>query len=214
MANVMANAMFIISVFVFFGAVGTADGMATGKTEFGRKWDTSYTLKEETKEVSYDGEFHSSSTYVYKRDGRLGRMQQWNMDGGLVAIEQKDASGTVWRYHHMDDKTKRCEKYKRSALGGVWRDDLPGNMKDKLVNTFQDGNKIYFQYYYTFYDWEMDGEFKRWWKTVYDLETGSYLPYRRDEYWNDEQNRYSFVSITNITYTPTTMDWIPLPKYC
>ena len=85
-------------------------------------------------------------------------------------------------------------------------------MDDKLVTTHQVGNKMYLMYYLTYYDDEIPGRFKRWWTTVYDMDTGSYLPYKRDEYWNED--RYSFVSIKNYTYSPTTMEWAPLPHYC
>ena len=112
----------------------------------------------------------------------------------------------------MNEKTKRCEKYRKSALNEAWTwDSLE---EDTLVNTYTEGNKLYLQYYYTSYDEEEMGRFKRWWTTVYDLETGSYLPYKRDEYWNDWESRYTFVTLTNYTYTPTTMKWTPLPDFC
>ena len=112
----------------------------------------------------------------------------------------------------MDEKKLGCKRYRRSTLGGVWRDDWEGNMDDKLVNTYQEGNKMYLMYYFTYYS--LGGRFKRWWTTVYDIETGSYLPYKRDEYWNNRETKYSYVSLTNYTYTPTTMEWAPLPHYC
>ena len=114
----------------------------------------------------------------------------------------------------MNNKTQKCEKYKKYYLDGAWREGE--KMQDRLVNTYTDtaANKMYLQYYYTDYDDEFQGRFKRWWTTVLDLRTGSYLPYKRDEYWNDWESRYTYVSLTNYTYTPTTMEWTPLPRFC
>ena len=92
----MAGVMLIITALVLLVACKT-DSRATQRTEFGRKWDASYTLKLDTKEVFYDGEDTETSSCIYKRDARLGKYQEWCKKGGLVAIEQKDASGKLWR---------------------------------------------------------------------------------------------------------------------
>ena len=87
-------------VLAIFGAIMTAS-QAAPRTEFGKKWDSSYTIKQEMQQVAYDGESSKSSTYIYKRDEKLGRYQEWSKKWGLVAIEQKDASGTLWRVSHL-----------------------------------------------------------------------------------------------------------------
>ena len=106
----------------------------------------------------------------------------------------------------MNEKTLSCGKYKKNRLDGVWRDDFDGNMEDELVNSYQEGNKIYLQYYHTKYYDEMGERLKRWWTTVYDVTTGSYLPYKREQQFEG--------STTNYTYTPTTVEWTPVPAYC
>ena len=103
----MGNIEIITTALVFLGVL-IIDAKTTRRNEFGRKWDSSYTLKVEKQEVSYGGEDgveeSKSSTRIYKRDESLGKYQEWSEKRGMIAIEQKDASGQLWRvsFPHQD----------------------------------------------------------------------------------------------------------------
>ena len=105
----------------------------------------------------------------------------------------------------MSMQKHKCQKYKKSCLAGIQFDD-----SHKLINTITEGNKVYLQYYK--YEEEED-TWNRWhtfWTTVYDKVTGSYLPYRKDTHFdNDDGWRRD-----NITYTPTQFDWLKVPSDC
>ena len=95
----MARVSLFICALVLVGAYET-NTKDVGKTEFGRHWDGSYTLKVDVKDVGYDwdgSEYSILDTYVYKRDKKLGKYQSWSKNHGLIAIERKDANGTIWR---------------------------------------------------------------------------------------------------------------------
>ena len=88
--------MLLIGTLLIF-CIGLSASSPARRTEFGRKWDSSYTLRVDKKELSYDGRDSSSSTYIYKRDQNLGKYQEWSKKRGLISIEQKDANGDLWR---------------------------------------------------------------------------------------------------------------------
>ena len=97
--------MKVITAVLLIVAVSLIHTKAARRKKFGHnKWDSSYTLKVEMHEVSYDGEGSASKTYIYKRDESLGKYQEWSEKRGMIAIEQKDASGQLWRvsFPHQD----------------------------------------------------------------------------------------------------------------
>ena len=102
-----------------------------------------------------------------------------------------------------------CSKHKVDCLNGVGTgagfDD-----NDKFINSMTVGNKIYLQFYKYSYLPENWGHYHRWWTTVYDTVTHSYLPYKKDIYLKDDDGWYK----TNITYTPTQFDWFKSPERC
>ena len=94
-------------------------------------------------------------------------------------------------------------------MGGVGT-DFDFDDKDRLVNITTEGNKVYLHFYKYVYD-EVDcGHYHRYWTTVYDLKSSSYLPYRKDVHYNNNVGWYTY----NLTYTPTEFDWFKLPGYC
>ena len=80
----------------------------------------------------------------------------------------------------------------------------------KLLNTVTEGRKVYLQFHKYSYDEEMDSSHDHYWTTVYDTDTNSYLPYRRDTYFRDDDGWRKY----NTTYTPTQFDWFKLPDRC
>ena len=107
----------------------------------------------------------------------------------------------------LNYKCRNYEVHCLSAVGsGSYFDD-----SYRLINTLTEGNKIYLQYHKYEYDEEMDSSQHTFWTTVYDKETGSYMPYKKDQHfqnYDDEWIRH------NITYLPTQFDWIKLPDDC
>ena len=66
-------------------------------SQLGRNWDSTYTMRVDKKDLSYDGRNREDSFEVIKRDESLQKYQVLSSKWGVYAIEQKDTSGKLWR---------------------------------------------------------------------------------------------------------------------
>ena len=89
------------------------------------------------------------------------------------------------------------------SVGGFDPDDV-------FINAQTIDNKMFLQFYKYWENYLDYGYYHRWWTTVYDLETRSYLPYKKDIYYRDDFGWDK----TNVTYTTTQFDWFKLPDRC